>query len=134
MSRFAKKLVPVLSVAVLGGASLASAGSSADSAYCYKNTDGSGGCYGNFRGFRAHAGANTYAYFYKSDAGTRSFYGAYTNTTSGVTTYVSCTPDASTATLWTKALANEGYFSIYWNASGSCTSLYLANDSRYASY
>jgi hypothetical protein len=134
MHQFVKKMAPVLSVAVLGGASLAYAGSSADSAYCYKNTDGSGACYGNFRGFRGHAGANTYAYFYKSDAGSKFFYGGYTNTSTNVTTYVSCTADASTAAMWSKAIAHESYFSISWNSSGSCYNLHLSNDSRYASY
>lgn len=134
MTRFAKKMVPVLSVAVLGGASLAYAGSTSESAYCYKNTDGSGSCYGNFLGFRNHAGSGTYAYFYKNDGGSKYFYGAYTNTSTSTTTYVSCTPDAATAALWTKALAHEGYFNIQWNTSGTCTYLSLYNGSQYSSF
>lgn len=134
MTRFAKKMVPVLSVAVLGGASLASAGTTSESAYCYKNTDGSGSCYGTFLGFRNHAGSSTYAYFYKNDSGSKSFSGAYTNTSTSVTTYFSCTPDAATGALWSKALAHNGYFSISWNSSGVCTSLYLNNGSLYANF
>jgi hypothetical protein len=134
MTRFAKKMVPVLSVAVLGGASLAYAGATSESAYCYKNTDGSGACYGTFLGFRNHAGASTQAYFFKNDGGSRSFFGAYTNTSTGVTTSGSCTPDAATSALWSKALAHQGYFSIQWNASGVCTYLYLNNSSQYANF
>jgi hypothetical protein len=133
MTRFAKKMVPVLSVAVLGGASLAYAGQTYQDAYCYKNTDGSGGCYGNFSGFRYDTGTSTQAYFYKSDSGSKSFYGAFTNS-SGTLVTGSCTPDAATAALWSKAMAHEGYFSIQWNTSATCTYLYLGNSSQYSTF
>lgn len=130
MTRFAKKMIPVLSVAVLGGASLAYAGSTYESAYCYKSSDGSGYCYGNFLGFRNHAGGSTQAYFYKTDNGSKSFYGAVTNTSTGTTTSGSCTPDAATGALWSKAISHNGYFYVSWNTSGTCTYVYLRNSSQ----
>jgi hypothetical protein len=134
MTRFAKKMVPMLSVAVLGGASLAYAGYTSESAYCYKNSDGSGACYGSLLGFSNHAGASTQAYFYKNDSGSKSFYGAYTNTSTGVTTSGSCTPDAATGALWSKALSLTGYFHIQWDSTGTCTYLYLNNGSQYSNF
>jgi hypothetical protein len=133
MTRFAKKMVPVLSVAVLGGASLAYAGQTYENAYCNKNADGSGNCYGNFRGFRYDANALTRAYFYKNDGGSKSFYG-YAPNGSNVMTAGSCTPDAAVAALWSKAMAHEGYFSIQWDTTGTCTFLYLSNSSQYSTF
>jgi hypothetical protein len=134
MHHYVKKLAPVLSLAVLGGAPLAYAGSTTESAYCYKNTDGSGSCYGTFLGFRNHAGSGTYAYFYKHSSGSKSFSGAYTDTSTNTTSYFSCTPDAATGALWTKAVAAQGYFSISWNTSGTCTYLSLYNGSLYSNF
>ncbi|MBN1206256.1 MAG: hypothetical protein JXB05_15170 [Myxococcaceae bacterium] len=133
MTRFAKKMVPVLAVAVLGGASLAHAGATYQMAYCSKSPDGSGSCNGTFLGFRNDSGASTQAYFYKNDGGFKSFYGAFTNPLGELVT-AGCIPDAATGALWSKALAHEGYFSISWDSSGTCTYLYLANSSQYSTF
>jgi hypothetical protein len=134
MTRFVKQLAPVVTLAALGVGSLAFAGSTYEGAYCYKYTDGSGYCYGNFQGFRDHAGASTRAYFYKSDSGSKSFYAAITNTSTGVTTGYSCTPDAAAGALWSKAIVHHGYFYVSWNTSGSCTYLSLTNGSQYSPF
>jgi hypothetical protein len=135
MSRFAKKMVPVLSVAVLGMGSLAFAGQQTETVYCYKNTtDGAGTCYGNFLAFRNHAGASTRAYFYKHDSGTKSFYAAVTNTSTNVTTSYSCTPDAAAGAMWSKAISHSGYFYVSWDANGTCTYVALTNGSHYANF
>ncbi|QSQ25972.1 hypothetical protein JY651_14040 [Pyxidicoccus parkwayensis] len=132
MKRILKALTPVVSLAALAAAPVALAGYKAESAYCYKNTDGSGGCYGSLLGFRNHAGANTYAYFVQYYSGVKYFYANYTSGTT--TTYFSCTPNTATGAQWTKALNHSGYFSVYWDASGMCNSLYLYNGSQYANF
>jgi hypothetical protein len=134
MNRFAKQMVPMLSVAVLGAGSLAQAGSTSESAYCYKSTDGSGYCYGNFLGFRNHAGSGTKAYFYKRVDGTRNFNAAITNPSTGLTTNYSCIPDTATSALWSRALAHSGYFYVSWDATGTCTYLSLYNGSQYSTF
>ena len=135
MKRLVQKMVPVLSVAVLGVAGVASAGSTSESSYCYKNTDGSGGCYGTLLGFRNSTGSSSnYARFYKNTSASRSFYAYYTSSTTTAPTSYTCTPDATVSTIWDKAIRARGYFNIQWNASGSCTYLYLANGSQYTNF
>jgi hypothetical protein len=134
MKRFMKTLAPVVSLVALGTAPLAFAGSSTDSSSCFQNADGSGYCYGNFRGWRNSSQSTAYAYFTENDSGSRSFYARYT--VSGATnpsTY-SCIPDATVSTIWNEALAHRGYFSIYWDVNGTCYSLYLYNGSQYSSF
>ena len=128
-----KKWLPVVSVAVLGVASGASASTPIESASCSKNTDGSGSCTGSLLGFRNHSAASTYARFYKHATGAKSFTAAYTPS-SGTVTYYSCTPDAAVAAIWDRAMRHRAYFSISWNADGTCTSLYLSNNTQYANY
>lgn len=134
MNRFMKKLAPVVSLAALGFASVASAGLTSDSGYCYQNTDGSGYCYGNFLGWRNHAQSTAYAYFYEYASGSKGFYARYT--VSGATTpsSYSCVPDASVAASWGEALANKGRFYINWDSSGTCYSLSLYNGSAYSNF
>ena len=134
MKQLVRKMIPVLSMAVLGGAGVAFAGSTTESSYCYKNTDGSGYCYGTLLGFRNNASSSTYARFYKNTSATRSFYAIYTPAGATAAQGYSCTPDATVSTLWDKAIRARGYFNIQWNSSGSCTYLYLANGSQYTNF
>jgi hypothetical protein len=134
MKRFVKTLAPVVSLAALGMSSLALAGSTSQSNYCYQYADGSGYCSGNFLGWRNSSTAGEYAYFYENDSGSRSFYARYqVSGATSLSTY-SCIPDASVAAMWGEALSHKGQFSVYWNASGSCYSLYLYNGSQYSNF
>ena len=133
MKRILKALTPVVSLLALVAAPAALAGYKTESAYCYKSTtDGSGYCYGNLLGFRNHAGASTYAYFTQYYSGSKYFYAAVTSGTT--TTSYSCTPNAATGAQWPKALNHHGYFTIYWDSTGACYSLYLNNGSQYANF
>lgn len=134
MNRFMKKLAPVVSLAVLGVASVASAGSTSDSAHCFQNVDGSGYCYGNFLGWRNSSQTGAYAYFYENDAGSRTFYARYM--VSGATSYstYTCSPDASVSAIWGEALANKGRFYINWDVNGVCYSLSIYNGSLYSNF
>ncbi|MCY1020082.1 hypothetical protein [Pyxidicoccus sp. MSG2] len=132
MKRILKTWTPVVSLAALVAAPAALAGYKTESAYCYKNTDNSGGCYGSLLGFRNHSGSNTYAYFTQYYSGSKYFNAAYTSGTT--TTYFSCTPNAATAVQWPKAMNHQGYFTVYWDASGACYSLYLNNGSQYSNF
>jgi hypothetical protein len=134
MKRFMKTLVPVMTFAVLGVASVASAGLVSDSGACFQNTDGSGYCYGNFLGWRNHAQSTAYAYFYENDAGSRGFYARYTVAGATAPSTYSCVPDASVSAMWGDALANKGRFYINWDANGTCYSLSVYGGSLYANY
>ncbi|KFE62537.1 hypothetical protein [Hyalangium minutum] len=134
MNRFMKKLAPVVSLAALGVASVASAGYSYNSGYCYQYTDGSGYCYGNLRGWRAHAQSTAYTYFWENDSGGRGFYARYTVSGATAPSTYSCTPDAAVSALWSSALANQGRFYINWDANGACYSLSIYNGSAYSNF
>ncbi|MCP3167253.1 hypothetical protein [Myxococcus qinghaiensis] len=108
------------------------AGFQTESANCYRNADGSGRCHGSLLGFRNHAGANTVASFTRVSNGAPYF---SANLTSGATTtYYNCLADAATEAQWSKAMNHEGFFSIYWSASGECYSLFLINGSQYSHF
>ena len=134
MKRFMKKLAPVVSLAALGIASVASAGYSYDNGYCFQNADGSGYCYGNLRGWRNHSQSTAYAYFWENDSGSRGFYARYT--VSGATTpsTYTCTPDATVSSMWSAALDNQGRFYVYWDTTGTCYSLSVYNGSAYTNF
>lgn len=134
MKRLVQTMAPVLSLAVLGVGGVASAGSTSQSAYCNKNTDGSGSCYGTMLGFLNSAGENNYARFYKNTSGTRSFYALYASSSTTTAVGHSCTPNATVSAIWDKAMQHRGYFSIQWDTSGSCTYLYLSNSSQYVNF
>jgi hypothetical protein len=134
MKRFMKKLAPVVSLAALGLASVASAGYTFESAACFQNADGSGYCNGTFRGWRNHAQSTAYAYFYENQSGSRGFYARYTVPGATTPSNYSCSPDASVAAMWGDALANEGRFHINWDAAGICYNLSVYNGSAYSSF
>src|SRR5258708_6643816 len=99
------------------------AGAGYQYAYCSNNADGSGMCYGTLRDFRASTNANDYAGFSQWSDGYKSFNASF----GGL--FATCSPDATTATLWPAAMAFTGNFSIEWNASAVCYSLSLSNGS-----
>jgi hypothetical protein len=134
MNRFMKKLAPVVSLAALGLATVAGAGSTSESAYCFQNADGSGHCYGNFLGWRNSSQSSAYAYFAENDSGFRSFYARYTVPGATSPSTYTCTPDATVSSMWGDALANRGRFTIYWDLNGTCYALYLYNGSQYATF
>ncbi len=112
-------LVAALTLAGMTGA--AHAGQVGDSAYCSKNADGSGYCYGTFAGFRNTSNYNDFAEFYSPPLGNStasfSFYASF----NGV--WCSCTASASTTPAWllTTALTAHSYFSISWDSNAACT-------------
>lgn len=134
MKRLVQTMVPVLSLAVLGVGGVAVAGSTTQSAYCIKNADGSGRCYGTMLGFLNSAHGSTYARFYKNTSGTRSFYALYAPTSTDSAVGHSCTPDAEVSAIWDKAMQHRGYFSIQWDTAGTCNYLYLSNGSQYTNF
>ncbi|MFY1825029.1 hypothetical protein ACN47A_03885 [Myxococcus fulvus] len=129
-----KSLIPMVALATLGTASVASAGHTYSAASCYQYADSSGYCYGNFLAFRNDATTTTYASFRETDAATRSFYARFT--VSGATTpsTYTCIPDATVSAMWAQALDARGYFYVSWDASGTCTYLALNNGSSFANY
>jgi hypothetical protein len=134
MKRLMKTLAPVVSLAVVGMAPLALAGSTSDSIFCFKATDGSGFCSGNFLGWRNSATSTEYVYFSENDSGTRSFYARYVVAGSTSPTTFTCTPDTSVTAMWREALAHKGYFSVSWDELGNCFNLVLSNGSQYSHF
>ncbi|WP_164016368.1 hypothetical protein [Pyxidicoccus trucidator] len=124
-----KSLSPVVALAALGIASVASAGLQTRTVSCNKNTDGSGRCYGNFIGFREDAAATSSAQFRDDLAGNRSFYARATVPGATTDTAYICIPDATVSSLWEKALSSRGFFDVRWDANGTCTYLRLTNGS-----
>jgi hypothetical protein len=134
MRQFMKKLAPVVSLAALGMATAAGAGSKYEGAYCFQNADGSGYCYGNFLGWRNSPQSTAYARFYETQAGSRNFYARYTVSGATSPSTYTCIPDATVSAMWGEALAHKGRFYVYWNTSGTCYSLYLYNGSNYSNF
>ncbi|MCY1020084.1 hypothetical protein [Pyxidicoccus sp. MSG2] len=129
-----KSLTPVVALATLGLASVASAGLESQSATCYQNTDGSGYCYGNMIGFREDATTTSYASFREDEDGTRSFYARYTVAGSTAASTYTCIPDATVSSIWNLALSSRGYFYVTWNTAGTCTYLRMSNGSNYSNF
>ncbi|QSQ22798.1 hypothetical protein JY651_48200 [Pyxidicoccus parkwayensis] len=129
-----KSLSPVVALAALGIASVASAGLQTRMVSCTKNTDGSGRCYGNFIGFREDAAATTSAQFRDDLAGNRSFYARATVPGATTDTAYTCIPDATVSSLWELALSSRGFFDVRWDANGTCTYLRLSNSSLNTNY
>lgn len=91
---------------------------------CSKNADGSGSCQGSMKGFRNSTYADAYATFEINLVNNWTyFYARYNNQS------FSCYPDATTADRYAAALASNGYFYVVWNSSGTCTTLYVFNES-----
>lgn len=127
LKRLSPKLTGGLVVlAALLGATEGHAGYTHQSASCFKNADGSGECRGTFAGFRASPNPGDYAYFqYNSTPGyvTYAFYATY----NGV--FYMCAPNATLVSMWDVIQNNRGYFNISWNASGTCTNIWINNGS-----
>lgn len=135
MMRFMKQVAPVLSLVVLGTATVAGAGSTSDYALCYKATDGSGYCYGTLRGFRNHVNPGTYLYFHDNSMGTRSMaVGFPLSSPTGTISHFGCSPNSAVAALWSKVMAHRGYIEVAWDVNGICTSMYLFNGSNYSDF
>lgn len=122
-----KGLLGLLAAMTLAGG-VAHAGQVYDSAYCYKNADSSGGCYGTFAGFRDTTNANDYAEFYSpynGNGGGIYFYGSLANVG------YSCTVNISTTPSWLlpTAMIGHSYFSVAWDKNANCTSTSFINTS-----
>lgn len=117
----------LVALAVLGFALPAAAGQPQNSYfYCYKNSDGSGGCYGSLPGARASSDSYAYAEFMDysfNNSGVRSryFYGYQF----GVSYSCQLPGSASPALLqiWDEVMTGRGYFDIAWDGTGTCTTL-----------
>ena len=84
-------------------------------------------CSGTFAGFRSSATPTDYAEFsYLSGVG--SF-----NASFGGTSF-SCVASSSLLPDWPMAIANRGYFTVWTDLNGNCTSLMVGNGSQFSSY
>jgi hypothetical protein len=92
--------------------------------YCSKAADGSGSCYGDFGGFRNHADPNAFVSF--------ASYGSFWASLNGVS--YGCAPNSTVLALWPELMNSRAFFSISWNASGTCTSLTIINTSAHATF
>lgn len=117
--------VGLVAVAALAAPGRSEAGDSYSYApNCSKNADGSGYCQGSMKGFRNSTYADAYATFEINLVNNWTyFYARYNNQS------FSCYPDATTADRYAAALASNGYFYVVWNSSGTCTTLYVFNES-----
>jgi hypothetical protein len=103
------------------------AGATLEYSYCYKYAAGNGYCYGNFLGFRKSPDSTAYASFEITPTASH-FYAVQ----AGI--FYTCMPNASVAGIWDKAMGSEGFFSISWDTTGTCTGLSLQNGSRHKNY
>lgn len=118
-----------LSSAVAGSAY---AGMKLEYGDCIKNKDGSGYCYGTFRGWRNALDANQSVHFG----------GSYLAGDKGVQfnwhgqALVCMVPAGSPLESWwpSTILNATGSFAVNWNAQGQCTHVYLGNSSAYREY
>lgn len=102
------------------------AGYTWQTASCSANSDGSGSCAGTFLGFRNSSGASDYAQFQSNTTPgfvPQIFYAVYAGR------LYSCVPDANIQAIWPMVMAARGYFSVSWDASGTCHNLWLNNGS-----
>lgn len=135
MMRFVKQVAPMLSLAVLGAAAVAEAGSAGEFASCYKATDGSGYCYGTMRGFLNHVDPNTYLLFFEDSYGRKSMYGSYPfSSPTGMSYSFSCSPNSAVAAMWPSVMQHRGYIEVYWDINGICTSMWLMHGSNYTDF
>jgi len=135
MMRFVKQVVPVLSLAVLGAAAVAEAGSATEFASCYKAADGSGYCYGTMQGFRNHANPNTYLSFVEDSYGRKSMSGSFPlSSPTGAASNFSCAPNAAVAAMWPRVMQHRGYIEVYWDVNGTCQAMWLMQGSHYTDF
>jgi hypothetical protein len=102
--------------------------SNPNGATCTKNADGSGVCSGTIKGFRNTANSTDYVEFaYNSDPSfvTRAFYASFNGQ------FMGCSPTATSvvSSVWPMAMDNTDSFQITWDASGTCTNIFLAHSS-----
>ena len=91
---------------------------------CAKNADGSGYCQGSMKGFRYSPYADAWAQFEIDVANNWTYFFAKYNSQ-----YFSCYPNATTSDRFASAMASNGYFYVVWNSSGTCTTMYVFNES-----
>jgi hypothetical protein len=98
------------------------------SPYCYKNSDGSGGCYANQLGFRASSDPNAWSDFIMVPY--QIAYEAYLN---GVS-YMCTVPSSSSlyTTMAPLVVNTNGWFNVNWTSSGTCDNFSMSNSSYYA--
>lgn len=119
--------VALLSSAVAGSAY---AGYKTESAYCKKLKDGSGYCYGTFRGFRNNVDAGASAHF-ERDAYNNGYFSAFL----GGGVYQCAAPAGWIGQdLFNRALTASGWFSVNWDATGQCTNIGLGQDSAFREF
>lgn len=117
--------VGVLAVAALAAPGRSEAGDSYSyPPNCSKNADGSGYCQGSMKGFRNSTYADAWAQFEIDVASNWTYFFARYNNQ-----YFSCYPDATTSNRFASAMAENGYFYVVWNSSGTCTTMYVFNES-----
>jgi hypothetical protein len=100
------------------------AGSQSSYGFCSKNADGSGNCFGDFAGFRNNADPNAFISF--------ASYGSFWASLNSVS--YACSPNSTVLSQWPVLMNSRAYFSISWDAGGTCTSLTLINTSAHATF
>jgi len=123
-----KSSIPLLgAAAVLAIAADTRAGYEDNLNNCYKNTDGSGWCYGSMRGFRTSADASAYAAF----TSTATTFSSTHFVASFNSDFYTCVPSSGSPieSLWPLAHNSDLYFTIGWDSNGTCTYLYVASGS-----
>jgi hypothetical protein len=106
------------------------AGAVQSTAVCSTNTDGSGGCVGEFSGFRDSNDPNAFATFLTSVDQTGSTFQMFTAELNG---NFGCTVSSQypqVAALWPLVISTRSGFSIGWDAAGNCSSLDVLNSSQ----
>src|SRR5262245_39950844 len=119
----ARILIAVSAVLLL--AAPVRAGSTFQDAYCSKNADGSGLCYGTFRGFRASTDPTASANFQQTSAGDLGFQANW----HGSPNVCVAARTSSVGAMWPVAMASSGWFAITWNSLGQCTYLTIGTGS-----
>ncbi|MFP2906457.1 hypothetical protein ACLESD_15615 [Pyxidicoccus sp. 3LFB2] len=126
-----KNLSLALSAVLALSATSALAGESYDAALCVKNADGSGYCYGTYRGFRNHWSPKTYVEFLFMSNSPPAFYVNYQQTSTSPVIDVTCTArTAAMQAMWPLLISNEQYFSVVWNSTGECTYATVSRSSK----
>jgi len=128
------KLKPVAfaAVAAMFVPVMADAGLSSSGFFnCTKNTDGSGSCHGTFLAARNGPGATDQVSFAMDNSGY-----LYFGAVQGGVGY-SCTKNATASSfdysLWNGMMSDRNYYYVSWDATGTCSWVYVGNMSGYQS-
>jgi hypothetical protein len=135
-------LVAVVGFMAMLGVTRSDAGNTYLSLGCIKNTDGSGHCWGNFLGARSSATSSDEVGFYEdfyvnaanpNGAETQQF---WINSNSVATTcFLPASSGVAFQDVWRQvAMTNRGYFYVAFSSTGSCTEVYVGNDSAMGNY